>query len=136
MDAYRRLATAPTAAAVEQMRSDLVEAYGEPPGAVKRLLDLAEARALAATAGVQAITIRGSDVVFTCEQAQSVAERLSSAAGTVRVLEDAGEGGARAEVYFRPPPEYLRPDTLLALLRARFGAETTGAGRPRAYDVA
>ena len=126
MDAYRRLATAPTAAAVEQVRRDLVEAYGEPPGAVKRLLDLAEARALAAAVGVQAITIRGSDVVFTCAEAGPVAARLAGAAGTVRII-DSADSAARSEVYFRPPAEYLRPDTLLALLRARFGPAQSAA---------
>jgi len=130
MDAYRRLASAPTAAAVEQVRHDLVEAYGEPPGAVKRLLDLAEARALVAAAGVRAITIRGSDVVFTSDDAAALAVRLAGAAGTVRTLGGAAEGDARAEVYFRPPPEYLRPDTLLALLRARFASGSPAQDAP------
>jgi transcription-repair coupling factor (superfamily II helicase) len=130
MDAYRRLATAPTAAAVEQVRHDLVEAYGEPPGPVKRLLDLAEARALVAAAGVRAIAIRGSDVVFTCDDAAHVAARLSGSSGTVRALDGEADGAGRAEVYFRPPAEYLRADTLLALLRARFSSVSPAQTAP------
>ena len=132
MDAYRRLATARTAADVEQVRRDLVEAYGEPPAPAQRLVELAEARALVASAGVRAITIRQQDVVLSGDDPQAIESRLRSAAGTVRTIETGDEG---AEVYYRPPTEYLRPATLLAMLRARFGSGSRAASPIIEHDT-
>ncbi|MEL6328545.1 MAG: transcription-repair coupling factor [Planctomycetota bacterium] len=129
LEAYRRVATAASEQALEQARADLTSAYGEPPAAVERLLDLARLRVALNDLSVRALAVRDPDVVFLSPAPQRVAEALKTDrdANAVRVIEaelaqtnagrDAGE--PMAEVYFRPPPSYLERDSLLRVLLAR-----------------
>ncbi len=127
LEAYRRLATAADTEQLEQVRKDLVDAYGEPPRPVQRLFELAQVRALASGLGVKTVTIREKDVVFLAHDPRPVARRLeengrasSKAAedASVRVLPPKSETEL-SEVYFRPREEYMEPSTLLAVLRKR-----------------
>jgi transcription-repair coupling factor (superfamily II helicase) len=127
LEAYRRLATAVDVEQLEQVRKDLVDAYGEPPRPVQRLFELAQVRALASGLGVKTVTIRERDVVFLAHDPRPVARRLeengrasSKAAedASVRVLPPKSETEL-SEVYFRPREEYMEPSTLLAVLRKR-----------------
>ncbi len=127
LEAYRRLATAPNEADLDQVRKDLVDAYGEPPKVVERLFDLSHIRILAHMLGVRTITIREKDIVFLAEDPSPVAQRLEANGrgkgveqATVRVLPP--KLGEQSEVYFRPPESYLEPATLLAVLRRRLRA--------------
>ncbi|CAG0970326.1 Transcription-repair-coupling factor [Phycisphaerales bacterium] len=127
LEAYRRLAIAADRAQVDRVRADLTDAYGEPPKVTQRLLDLAEVRVVLASLGVRTVTIRERDVIFLCEDGDRVAAVLrkhsppGDSGGTVRPLPPK-EGETLAEVYFRPPPNYLtEPDTVLAVIRARLG---------------
>ncbi len=144
MEAYRRIATAASADQLVQVGADLAAAYGAPPKPVQRLLELGELRVAAAGVGIRTITLRGPDVLLRTENAQATAERLQSAAlgkqgrpdpaatPTIRVL--APPTGERlAEVYFRPPPNHMEPETLLRILRHRLGATT---GIPPSVDNA
>jgi transcription-repair coupling factor (superfamily II helicase) len=147
MEAYRRIATAASAADLEKVRTDLKEAYGEPPKPVIKLLELAEVRVAAATLGVKTITLRVPDVLFRTENPAVVAEQLRSAGRdgkanaakpdasrfslakpksaeaevTVRVLPPPS-GEKLHEVYMRVPENYLEPDTLLSVLRKRLSS--------------
>ncbi len=121
MEAYRRLATASTAAELESLAEDLSQAYGQPPTAVQRLLELAELRVLANTLGVRSVTLKERDIVLRAERPAPVAAALAGANATVRVLPPAS-GEKLCEVYYRPPESYLEPDTLLRVLRTRFGS--------------
>ncbi len=129
LEAYRRLATAADLAQLGQLRKDLVDAYGAPPRAADRLFDLAEVRVALAALGVKTCTIRERDVIFLAASGEKVAKQLVSAGAsgapgaTVRSLPPKSEGSL-AEVYFRPPEQYLEPDTLLAVLRRRLGVPT------------
>jgi transcription-repair coupling factor (superfamily II helicase) len=152
LDAYRRIATATTAADLARVAKDLTEAYGEPPKPVKRLLDLAELRLAASALGVRSITLRRPDVLFRTDNPTGVAAALSSggvaaaSGGRVepsrnRVSLPHGRGSEQPrfsvrslppptgeslhEVYFRPPPEYLVPYTLVAVLRHRLAPPNT-----------
>jgi hypothetical protein len=124
LEAYRRLATAPDLDSLAQVRKDLVDAYGEPPKAAERLLDLAEVRVLAHSLGVKTITIREKDVVFFAADPGPVTSRLRANAGT-RAAEDATvrvlppKIGDLSEVYFRPPEEYMEPSSLVPILKRR-----------------
>jgi len=122
LEAYRRLATAESESDLDRFASDLVSAYGKPPKGVDRLIELARVRVAAAGLGVRAITRRESDLIFAARDPGAVAEALEGAEGTVRVLEGSS-GSEIAEVYYRPPPSYLEPDTLLPVLRHRLGAQ-------------
>jgi transcription-repair coupling factor (superfamily II helicase) len=147
LEAYRRIAVAATPEELSRAASELAQAYGSPPQPVQRLFDLAELRLAAAGLGVRSITIRGVDVLFRTENPSAVAERLAgyaraplSAGSKGRVGLGSGapgrESGTRShpvrvlpppsgeslhEVYFRPPPAYMEPDTLVAVLRKRLG---------------
>jgi transcription-repair coupling factor (superfamily II helicase) len=130
LEAYRRMATATGRDDLDRLESDLTSAYGTPPGATRRLLELAEVRAAAAGLGVKTVTVRHPDVVFRVpvltdsrgREDHSAGERveraLSKAKGMVtRLAPKAGE--AIEEVYYRPPASYLEPMSLLRVLRAR-----------------
>ena len=129
LEAYRRIATAASREALEQVKADLTSAYGDPPRQVHRLLHLAELRVAAVSFGVRSVSVREKDVVFKTSRAKQLGEALSrtppelAKAGkslqvsvTVLASKHAGE---LAEVYFRPPEKYLEPETLLNVLRKR-----------------
>jgi transcription-repair coupling factor (superfamily II helicase) len=143
VEAYRRIAGARTAGELDKAREDLTSAYGTPPKAVERLLDLAALRAAVAALGARTVTIRGPDVVFLCADPGPIAGRLGRARGAVRVIDpDLAQTNARSitgerlsEVYYRPPENYLEPATLLRILNARLAApaspEPDRTGAPR-----
>jgi len=122
LEAYRRIATASSPAALTQVRTDLEAAYGAPPKTVQRLIDLAELRVYAAALDVRTITVREKDVVFRTSAPKLVSERLTSAKGapgTVTSLAPKSTDDL-AEVYFRPPEVYMKDaESLLAVLRKR-----------------
>ncbi len=121
MDAYRRLCHAASAEQLEQTRGDLLTAYGPLPTAVERLFAVAEVRILAAEAGAVSVVVRPPDVIFRTSDPDRIAQRLrrdASAPGAVTILPPKSNEQL-CEVYFRPPPKYLEPDTLMAVLRKR-----------------
>ena len=130
IEAYRRIAGARTAGDLDKAREDLTSAYGQPPRAVERLMDLAALRAEVAALGARTVTIRGPDVVFLCPDPAPVAQRLREARGAVRVIDpDLAQTNARSisgerlsEVYYRPPPNHLDPVSLLRILTARLAS--------------
>ncbi|USN99794.1 MAG: transcription-repair coupling factor [Phycisphaeraceae bacterium] len=127
IEAYRRISGARTADDLERVRENLTSAYGEPPKIVERLMDLARLRAAVAGLGARTVTIRGSDVVFLCPDPHPVVAALDGANGTVRTIEaDLAQTNARSisgerlcEVYYRPPPNYMEPATLMRVLTKR-----------------
>ncbi|MBX3408196.1 MAG: transcription-repair coupling factor [Phycisphaeraceae bacterium] len=143
MEAYRRIAVATTTQELERVEQELTGAYGQIPPAARRLLDLAELRILASVLRIRSISLRGQDVLLRARPDDAaVAGALLSTpsqregAGRGQVSDPAltsrtqqppihvtvlqpKKGEESSEVYFRPPPEYLRPETLLAVLRRR-----------------
>ncbi len=81
LEAYRRIATAATLEELKKVEVDLVAAYGEEPTPVRRLLDLAELRVLAAGLGVRTIGVRGADVLMRTETPDAVSARLGATSG-------------------------------------------------------
>ncbi len=128
LEAYRRIAMASSPEELERVRGDIASAYGEPPAAVERLLELARLRIAVARLGVRVVGVRERDVVFLVREAGPVSAALLShpaaQASEVRVVSAALAetraraltGEALAEVYFRPPESYLRDR--VSLLRA------------------
>ncbi len=127
IEAYRRIAGARSRRDLDAVRADLTSAYGAPPKAVERLLELAELRASVAALGVRTVVVRGRDVVFLCPDPGPVQAALDEAQGTVRAIDpDLAQTNARSlagerlgEVYYRPPENYLEPVTLLRVLNRR-----------------
>ena len=122
LEAYRRIATAQSPHEVDSVESDLTAAYGAPPEPTARLLELARLRAAAAAIGVRSIALKDHDVMFRCNDPDAIAFALKDAKGTVRILSEsvsASSADGLAEVAFRPPEQWLEPNSLLTLLRRR-----------------
>ena len=123
LEAYRRISMARAKADLERVREELRQAYGEPPPAALRLLDLAEIRIGARGLGVRSIAVRDKDLVLSTEQPGAVAQRFADAKGQVAQLPPApGTSGGLPMVYWRPvSPAAFEPATLLVILRKRLG---------------
>lgn len=128
LEAYRRIATAASDTEIDRVRADLTAAYGDPPKAVERLLDLARLRAAVAALGVSTMTIRGPDVVFLAADPAPVERALAQSRATVRSISaELAQTNARslkgiplAEVYARFPANYLEDRlSLLSILTRR-----------------
>jgi transcription-repair coupling factor (superfamily II helicase) len=127
LEAYRRLAMADSAEALDALREDLTEAYTTPPPQVQVLLELSAVRAAASALGVRGITRRGEDIVFLTPSPEDITSAFEGVAGTVRsVAPDLAQTNARGvagealhEVYWRPPASYLEHATLIRVLKTR-----------------
>jgi transcription-repair coupling factor (superfamily II helicase) len=127
LEAYRRIAVASSTSEIERVRTDLREAYGEPPLHVENLLELAELRVSAAAVDIRNLTMRGQDVVLLTSNPEPAAALLREGQGTVRVIgPELAQTNARdlageplSEIYLRLPANFLAPDTLLRVLRKR-----------------
>jgi transcription-repair coupling factor (superfamily II helicase) len=64
LEAYRRLSEAADQAAVDEVRDELLDRYGAPPGEVENLLEVARFRAHARAAGIREVTLQGNHVRF------------------------------------------------------------------------
>ncbi len=118
MEAYRRLALASTIDELRTVERDLADAYGKPPKAAERLLALAEIRIGARTIGVRSLVVQERDVILRCEAPAPITAAFAGAQGTVRPLPPKSPGDLH-EVYFRPPENFLAPESLLTILRHR-----------------
>ncbi|MHC4235178.1 MAG: transcription-repair coupling factor, partial [Planctomycetota bacterium] len=116
LDVYKRIVSARTLAELQQVDSDLVDAFGRYPPEVGRLLELAEVRVRARDWRVRSIVLHGPDVIFTVKDHQQLEPVFAGAPGTAR-MPDA------KTVHWRLPPSYLEPPTLLAVLRKRLSVE-------------
>jgi transcription-repair coupling factor (superfamily II helicase) len=125
MDAYRRIARAHTPAALEAVRHDLVSAYGDLPRSAEMLMDVADLRISAARLSIRSMVRHEDDIIITTTKPQSLEEQMAGATGTLRAVGTPDENG-RVEVYYRPPRNYLQPETLLRVLLARL-AEGDGS---------
>ena len=147
MEAYRRIALAQTQPDLDRIEVELKQAYGDTlPAATVRLLELAALRVAASILNIRSLTVRGPDVVMRAApgDAPAIAEKLRapqmpmSATGRenrpaapfhVTVLpprpkEELGE------VYFRPPPNYMQPETLLRVLKGRLAEQRIAESKP------
>jgi len=118
LEAYRRAATVQTTSAVLQLIADLTSAYGEPPEAVKKLLDLAEIRTLAGQLGARSLQVQGPDLVIRCKDPRHFHFAFKGMQGSVQTVGVVDAEGLR-EVFLRPPPAFLQPASLMAVLRKR-----------------
>ncbi len=110
MDLYRRLTRCTSLDMLHLLEQDMKDAFGEPPRPAVLLFALTELRLLAGLYGIESIIRKEPDVVLTVRNAARVQAGLAGAPGSLRVIDE-------KTVYFRPPPTYLEPDTLLMVLR-------------------
>jgi len=111
MDTYRRIARAANFETLDEVETDLNDAYGDLPDSVRAMFDLAEVRIGAGHLGVRSIALDGPDLIFKVDHPPKLDPVLRDAPGRASVIDD-------RTVYYRPPENYLDPpSTLLAVLR-------------------
>ncbi|WP_312182197.1 transcription-repair coupling factor [Arthrobacter sp.] len=64
LEAYRKLASALTNEAIDEVLAELVDRYGEPPSTVKNLIDVARFRVDAREAGLTDVALQGNFIRF------------------------------------------------------------------------
>ena len=64
LEAYRKLASALTNEAIDEVLAELVDRYGEPPQEVKNLIDVARFRVDARAAGLTDVALQGDFIKF------------------------------------------------------------------------
>ncbi len=110
IEIYRRIAACQTEADLVQLEGDLVDTFGPIPDEVKRLLDVAEIRVGARRFGILSISLQPPDTIFTIKHLPTADALFADAPGTVRMPDP-------KTIHLRLPPNYLEPQTLLAVLR-------------------
>ena len=90
MEIYRRISTCQSEADVEQLRSDVTDAFGKPPAMFDRLLLVAENRLLAGKWQIESMILHKPDIVISAAGHAAGGEGLRGRAG-------AGAAGGRAE---------------------------------------
>jgi transcription-repair coupling factor (superfamily II helicase) len=133
MEAYRRIGQAESLEALAKVEADLASAYGEPPASVRSLFELAEIRLLATMLGVRSLQRKEQDIVFRTPRPRDLERAFEGVQGSVRVVGQPDDDGL-TEVWFRPPPAFLEPASLAAVLRRRFSAALGIEPRTRAEE--
>lgn len=93
MDLYRRIARVRSAGEADDLTDELIDRYGDPPGPVNNLVNIALLRAKAAAQGVTEISQKGSSLnfYFADPQFERVAALCANPAYRSRLLFSAGE---------------------------------------------
>ncbi|MFQ5411258.1 MAG: transcription-repair coupling factor, partial [Phycisphaerae bacterium] len=114
MECYRRFAACRAHEDVDQLSSDLTDAYGAIPETVNTLLSLAEIRVRASQAGITTIMKKEPDVVFQFDgEIKRIEPYFTGVSGDVSLPDG-------RTLHWRPPDHYFHGDTLLVILRNLF----------------
>jgi transcription-repair coupling factor (superfamily II helicase) len=113
MDAYRRITRCESVEMARALQDDLKDAYGELPRQAVLLFALTEVRLLAGHYGIDSIVKQAPDIVLKVRDAAKAQFAMTGAPGRLTVVD-------ASTVYFRPPPVFMEPDTMLVMLRNLF----------------
>jgi transcription-repair coupling factor (superfamily II helicase) len=108
LEAYRSLASAATDEAVEAVRAELLDRYGQIPAAVENLLAVARFKVLCRRHGVREVSLQGNTVRF------SPVELAESAQVRIQRLYDHAHYKPAVSTLSVPRPKDLRDVALLA----------------------
>jgi len=112
MEVYRRLGRCAARADIDQLRTDLADAFGPVPPVVDLLLDQTEIRLGAGELSIESVILMDRDVVFAISTYSKVQGLFDGLAGSVRLADE-------RTVHWRPPPSYLEPASLVPVLLKR-----------------
>ncbi|RIK65184.1 MAG: transcription-repair coupling factor [Planctomycetota bacterium] len=122
MECYRRVAACASARDVEQLSSDLRDAFGPYPETVDTLLTLTEIKVRAAEWNIQSVIKREPDVIFTYEgEVKKLEPLFDGASGSVRIPDG-------RTFHWRLPENFFHGQTLLRVLTNLF---RRADGRPK-----
>ncbi len=110
MDVYRRIGAATEGRDLDVLAEELGDMFGKPPRQVSMLLELTHVRILAAAWMIKSMVLSGRDLVFSSEPGLGMADLFARAPGRVSMPDD-------RTVYIRLDKSYLKPATLMAVLR-------------------
>ncbi len=116
IDIYRRTVACSTPEDLQQLQTDIGDAFGHPPKPVERLLDLAEIRVLACRWKIRSIIMEQPDIVFTVGDLALVQSLFVDVPGSVRMPDP-------RTVHLRLRPAYFETPTLLGFLRRLLSKE-------------
>jgi transcription-repair coupling factor (superfamily II helicase) len=110
MEIYRRLVRCRSLEELEQLSTDLKDAFGSYPPPVQTLLDLAEIRVLAQPWKIRTINPKPPDLIFTVDELALVEPLFARSPGSARMAD-------AHTIHLRLTAPYFEPDTLVAVLR-------------------
>jgi len=114
MECYRRIAACRSPQDVEQLESDLADAFGRFPATVEMLVQLADIKVRAAKWRIKTIIRREPDVIFTFEgEVKRLEPLFDRAKGKISFPDP-------QTLYWRLPEQYFRDNTLISVLRNLF----------------
>ncbi len=132
MDVYRRLTRCTSIPMLDELKQDVVDAFGEMPKEVSILFMQTELRLLAGVYGIQSIIRKDPDVILKVIDAGKAQLALTGAPGTLRLVDD-------STVYLRMPKTFMESEPLLItlrnLIRRRYDKELTEAKQPEAVGA-
>ncbi len=112
MEVYRKIAVARNIHDVDQLRAELKDVFGQPPGEVEGLLELAELRIEAAKHNIKSIAASANNLIFSFSKDAKIDTKKLFADIKGRV--DHVEPGV---IYLRLNRNYFEQRTLIMLLR-------------------
>ena len=110
MEIYRRVVRCRSRAEIEQLETDIKDAFGPWPEPVDNLMTLAEIRVLAQPHGITAINQSPPDLIFAVKDLAHVEPLFADSPGSARMAD------ART-IHWRLTPAYFEASTLMAVLR-------------------
>lgn len=114
MECYRRVVACAVPRDVEQLASDLRDAFGAYPESVDTLLTLAEIKVRAAQWNIKSIIKREPDLIFTYEgEVKKLEPLFDGASGSVRIPDG-------RTFHWRLPENFFQAQTLLRILTNLF----------------
>jgi transcription-repair coupling factor (superfamily II helicase) len=111
IDIYRRLARITGISELEQLRAELVDRFGPPPPAARRLLDIAELRIDAAVWQISAVFVEEPYLVFHYTHRGRMEQLTRQVGGRLRVVDD-------HSAYLPAEQEVADPARILALAKS------------------
>ncbi len=127
MECYRRVSACRSPRDVEQLETDLIDAFGAIPETVETLLTLADIRVRAIRFGIRTIIRKEPDVIFQFDgEVKRLEPLFTNATGKVSLPDG-------HTLHWRLPDHYFHGQTLLVILRNLFrGRQEETTPRPAA----
>lgn len=115
IDLYRRIRRIESINDIAELKAEFVDRFGPPPGAVERLLELAELRLDATVWQISAIHVEQRDLIFDYTNRRRIEQLAKLQVGRLRIVDDAHvyvrlkHDQPTTEMWLRAAKSVLRP---------------------------